>query len=93
MTWRRQTRGPRHRGRGRGPSIVESLPVGLRHGQAYGWESAALGRLLRSGTSLPLHIHNCAKTMGETELWVGAGRGAQSVAICLIGSGVAASII
>jgi predicted NBD/HSP70 family sugar kinase len=63
------------------------------HGQTYGWESVPLGRLLRSGTSLPLHIDNCAKTMGQAELWFGAGRGAQSVVVCLIGSGVGASII
>jgi predicted NBD/HSP70 family sugar kinase len=75
------------------PGIVENVPDGLVHGQTYGWESVPLGRLLRSGTSLPLHIDNCAKTMGQAELWFGAGRGAQSVVVCLIGSGVGASII
>jgi predicted NBD/HSP70 family sugar kinase len=75
------------------PGIVENVPDGLVHGQTYGWESVPLGRLLRSATSLPLHIDNCAKTMGQAELWFGAGRGAQSVVVCLIGSGVGASII
>jgi predicted NBD/HSP70 family sugar kinase len=56
-------------------------------------ESVPLGRLLRSGTSLPLYIDNDARTMGQAELWFGAGRGAQSVVVCLIGSGVGASII
>lgn len=75
------------------PGIVENVPDGLVHGQTYGWESVPLGRLLRSGTSLPLHIDNCAKTMGQAELWFGAGRGARSAVVCLIGSGVGASII
>jgi predicted NBD/HSP70 family sugar kinase len=74
------------------PGIVESGPDGLVHGQTYGWESVPLGRLLRAGTALPLHIDNDAKTMGQAELWFGAGRGASSAVICLVGSGVGASI-
>jgi predicted NBD/HSP70 family sugar kinase len=73
--------------------IVEHGPEVLVHGQTFGWESVPLERLLRSGTSLPLHIDNGAKTMGQAELWFGAGRGAQHAAVCLIGSGVGASII
>jgi predicted NBD/HSP70 family sugar kinase len=73
--------------------IVENGPEVLVHGQTFGWESVPLERLLRSGTSLPLHIDNGAKTMGQAELWFGAGRGAQHAAVCLIGSGVGASII
>ena len=84
-------RGPRHRGGV--PGIVENGPDGLVHGQTYGWESVPLGRLLRSGTSLPLRIDNDARTMGQAEMWFGAGRGAQSVVACLIGSGVGASLI
>jgi predicted NBD/HSP70 family sugar kinase len=75
------------------PGIVENGPDSLVHGQSYGWESVPLGRLLRSGTSLPLHIDNDARTMGQAELWFGAGRGAQNAVVCLIGSGVGASII
>jgi len=65
----------------------------LVHGQTFGWESVPLERLLRSGTGLPLYIDNGAKTMGQAELWFGAGRGAQNAVVCLIGSGVGASII
>jgi predicted NBD/HSP70 family sugar kinase len=75
------------------PGIVGNGPDGLVHGQAYGWESVPLGRLLRAGTSLPLHIGNDAKTMAQAELWFGTGRGAQSAVVCLIGSGVGASIV
>jgi predicted NBD/HSP70 family sugar kinase len=75
------------------PGIVENGPDGLVHGQTFGWEAVPLARLLRAGTSLPLHIDNGAKTMGQAELWFGAGRGAQHAVVCLIGSGVGASII
>ena len=75
------------------PGIVENGPDGLVHGQSYGWESVPLGRLLRLGTSLPLYIDNGVKTMGQAEMWFGAGRDAQSAVACLIGSGVGASII
>ncbi|HEX4092864.1 MAG TPA: ROK family transcriptional regulator [Trebonia sp.] len=74
------------------PGIVENGPDGLVHGQTYGWESVPLGRLLRAGTSLPLHIDNDARTMGQAELWFGAGRGTRSAVVCLIGSGVGACI-
>lgn len=75
------------------PGIVEDGPEVLVHGQTFGWESVPLERLLRSGTGLPLYIDNGAKTMGQAELWFGAGRGAQNAIVCLIGSGVGASII
>jgi predicted NBD/HSP70 family sugar kinase len=74
------------------PGIVENGPDGLVHGQTFGWESVPLGRLLRAGTTLPLHIDNDAKTMGQAELWFGAGRGARSAVVCLVGTGVGASI-
>jgi predicted NBD/HSP70 family sugar kinase/biotin operon repressor len=75
------------------PGIVENGADGLVHAQTYGWESVPLGRLLRAGTSLPLYIDNGAKTMAQAELWFGTGRGAQSAVVCLIGSGVGASIV
>lgn len=75
------------------PGVVEQGPEVLVHGQTYGWEAVPLERLLRSGTDLPLHIDNGAKTMGQAEMWFGAGRGAQHAVVCLIGSGVGASII
>jgi predicted NBD/HSP70 family sugar kinase len=75
------------------PGTVEHGSEVLVYGQAYGWEAVPLERLLRAGTDLPLHIDNGAKTMGQAELWFGAGRGARHAVVCLIGSGVGASII
>jgi predicted NBD/HSP70 family sugar kinase len=75
------------------PGIVEYGPEAVVHAQAFGWESAPLEQLLRSATGLPLDIDNSAKTMGQAEMWFGAGRGSQHAVVCLIGSGVGASII
>jgi predicted NBD/HSP70 family sugar kinase len=75
------------------PGVVEQGPEVLVHGQTYGWEGVPLERLLRSGTELPLHFENCAKTMGQAELWFGAGQGATNAVVALIGSGVGAALI
>jgi len=75
------------------PGIVEQRPEALVHGQTYGWEAVPIERLLRAGTDLPLYIENGAKTMGQAELWFGAGRGARNAVVALIGSGVGASLI
>ncbi len=76
------------------PGIVAADgPQVLVHAQPFGWDSVPLERLLRAGTRLPLHIENGAKTMGQAELWFGAGQGARDAVVCLIGSGVGASLI
>jgi predicted NBD/HSP70 family sugar kinase len=64
------------------------------HAQTIGWDAVPLGRLLReSGISLPLYFDNGAKTLGQAEMWFGAGKGAGHAVIVLIGSGVGAAVI
>jgi predicted NBD/HSP70 family sugar kinase len=75
------------------PGIVEQGPEVLVHGQTYRWDAVPLERLLRKHTALPLRFENCAKTMGQAELWAGGGHGAGNTAVVLIGSGVGASLI
>ena len=75
------------------PWVVEQGAEVVLYGQTYGWDGVPLEQLLRAGTSLPLYIDNGANTMGLAELWFGAGRGARHAVVCLIGSGVGASII
>jgi predicted NBD/HSP70 family sugar kinase len=75
------------------PGTVEQGPEVLVHGQTIGWDAVPLGRLLGAGTSFPLFIDNGATTLGQAELWFGAGRGASNAVVALIGSGVGASII
>jgi predicted NBD/HSP70 family sugar kinase len=75
------------------PGVVEQGPEVLVHGQTYGWDAVPLERLLRPAGAFPLYIDNGAKTMGQAELWFGAGRGARQAVVCLMGSGLGASII
>jgi predicted NBD/HSP70 family sugar kinase len=81
------------------PGIVDrSSPRGaVVHGQTVGWDAVPLTSLLRSASVLPaevpLFIDNGAKTLGQAELWFGAGRGARHAVIALIGSGVGACVI
>ena len=75
------------------PGVVERGSEVVLYGQTYGWDAVPLERLLRAGTDLPLFIDNGAKTMGQAELWFGAGQGARHAVVCLVGSGVGASII
>jgi predicted NBD/HSP70 family sugar kinase len=75
------------------PGIVEQGPEVLVYGQTYQWDAVPLERLLRAHTDLPLRFENCAKTMGQAELWFGAGRCVGNAAVVLIGSGVGASLI
>ncbi|MEV4612790.1 ROK family transcriptional regulator [Kitasatospora sp. NPDC049258] len=81
------------------PGIVEQGDPARRgagivvHSQTVDWDAVPLGRLLRAGTDLPLHVDNGAKTLGQAEMWFGAGRGAQHAVVALFGSGVGACVI
>ena len=75
------------------PGIIERRSAVLVHAQTYGWDAVPLGKLLRAHTALPVRFDNGAKTMGQAELWFGAGRGARNAVMILIGSGVGASLI
>ncbi|MZD06306.1 ROK family protein [Streptomyces sp. SID5785] len=67
------------------------------HGQTIGWSAVPLERLLRTGSrlpqSVPYFIDNGAKTLGQAEMWFGAGRGAGSAIVVLFGSGVGACVV
>ncbi|HWG02881.1 MAG TPA: ROK family protein [Trebonia sp.] len=76
------------------PGMVEDEGAGaLVYAQTYGWDAVPFGRLLQSAGDFPRYIDNGAKTMGQAELWFGAGRGARQAVVCLMGSGMGASIV
>lgn len=75
------------------PGVVEQGDELLVYGQTYGWDAVPLARLLRPAVDFPLYIDNGARTMGQAELWFGAGRDTRQAVVCLIGSGLGASII
>jgi predicted NBD/HSP70 family sugar kinase len=76
------------------PGVVEHDGAdALVYAQTYGWDAVPLSRLLRTAGDFPLYIDNGAKTMGQAELWFGAARGARQAVVCLMGSGLGASIV
>ncbi|MGI5448216.1 ROK family transcriptional regulator [Streptomyces sp. CA-243310] len=81
------------------PGIVDrDAPGGtVVHGQTIGWDAVPLEALLRATKALPEEvpyiIDNGARTLGQAEMWFGAGRGAREAVVVLFGSGVGASLI
>jgi predicted NBD/HSP70 family sugar kinase len=81
------------------PGIVERTAErgAVVHGQTIGWDAVPLEALLRSGSQLPdavpYFIDNGAKTLGQAEMWFGAGRGARNAVVVLFGSGVGACLV
>ena len=81
------------------PGIVARTPEdgAVVHGQTICWDAVPLERLLRESVplpqSVPYFIDNGAKTLGQAEMWFGAGRGASSAVVVLFGSGVGACVV
>lgn len=76
------------------PGTVEQGATVRVHAQTIGWDGVALADLVRmEGITVPLFVENGAKTLGQAEMWFGAGRGARHAVIALIGSGVGATVI
>ncbi|MGW3098380.1 ROK family protein [Streptomyces sp. NPDC001102] len=81
------------------PGIVERTPDrgAVVHGQTIGWDAVPLESLLRTTSRLPdsvrYFIDNGAKTLGQAEMWFGAGRGARNAIVVLFGSGVGACLV
>ncbi|MFE9631164.1 ROK family protein [Streptomyces sp. NPDC006463] len=81
------------------PGIVDREAPGgaVVHGQTIGWDAVPLEELLRATGALPPEvpyiIDNGARTLGQAEMWFGAGRGARDAVVVLFGSGVGASLI
>ncbi|MEU2067830.1 ROK family protein [Streptomyces anulatus] len=81
------------------PGIVARTPEdgAVVHGQTISWDAVPLERLLRASVpllrSVPCFIDNGAKTLGQAEMWFGAGRGVSSAVVVLFGSGVGACVV
>ncbi|WP_407836509.1 ROK family protein [Streptomyces sp. DSM 116496] len=80
------------------PGIVARTADGaVVHGQTIGWDAVPLERMLRDShllpETVPYYIDNGAKTLGQAEMWFGAGRGARGAVVVLFGSGVGACVV
>ena len=72
---------------------VEQGDEATVHAQTIGWDAVPFEHMLRAGTALPIAVENGAKTLGQAELWFGAGRGVRHAVVALVGSGVGAALI
>lgn len=76
------------------PGTVEQGVTARVHAQTIGWDGVELAGLVRmEGVTAPFFVENGAKTLGQAEMWFGAGRGTRHAVIALIGSGVGATVI
>ncbi|WP_232666309.1 ROK family transcriptional regulator [Pseudonocardia sp. TRM90224] len=67
-------------------------PDGLVHAPTLGWSGVAFAGMLAAVTQAPVHVDNCARTLGQAEMWLGAGRGAERAIIALMGVGIGAAV-
>jgi len=65
----------------------------LVHAPSWGWRAVPLLAMLGEQIALPIALDNGAKAMAQAELWFGAGRGVDDLAVVLIGTGIGAGII
>jgi predicted NBD/HSP70 family sugar kinase len=74
------------------PGVVEHDPGVRVFAPSIGWQAVPVAQLLRDRVDLPLFVENGAKTLGQAEMWLGAGRGARHAVVTLWGTGVGAAI-
>jgi len=74
------------------PGVVEHDLDGHVHAPSIGWDAVPLRRLVRERLDLALWIENGAKTLGQAEMWLGAGRGHRHAVVSLWATGIGAGI-
>jgi predicted NBD/HSP70 family sugar kinase len=73
--------------------VVEGPADAVVHAQTLGWDAVPLGAMLAARTDIPIQVDNGANTLGQAEMWFGAGRGATDAVVALVGSGVGAALV
>lgn len=73
------------------PGVVEQGPEGV-HAPGLGWQNVAVRPALEQEVKVPVLVDNGAKTLGQAEMWFGAGRGATNAIVALLGTGVGSAI-
>ncbi|GAB4194558.1 MAG: ROK family transcriptional regulator [Roseiflexaceae bacterium] len=75
------------------PGVVERASSEMVYVPVGGSNPVPLRDQLREQLQLPVFVDNGAKVMAQAELWFGAGRSVESLAVLLIGTGVGAGMI
>lgn len=73
--------------------VVDGPADAVVHAQTLGWDAVPLGAMLAEKTDIPIQVDNGANTLGQAEMWFGAGRGATDAVVALVGSGVGAALV
>jgi predicted NBD/HSP70 family sugar kinase len=73
--------------------VVEQPDDAVVYAQTLGWDAVPVGAMLRAGADLEILVDNGAKTLGQAEMWFGAGRGSRHAVVALVGSGVGAAVV
>ncbi|GII42212.1 sugar kinase [Planotetraspora phitsanulokensis] len=74
------------------PGAVQVAGRELVYAPTLGWSAVPLGDMLRRDLPAPIYLDNCARTLGQAEMWRGAGRGARRAIVALLGVGVGAAV-
>jgi predicted NBD/HSP70 family sugar kinase len=74
------------------PGVVEHGGDQRVNAPSVGWRDVPLGRQFRERIELPVALENGAKTLGQAEMWLGAGRGFQHTIVTLWATGIGAAI-
>jgi predicted NBD/HSP70 family sugar kinase len=75
------------------PGAVQPTGSGTAvHAPTLRWSGVRLDEMLLTSVTAPLYIDNCARTLGQAEMWRGAGRGTSQAVIALLGVGVGAAL-
>jgi predicted NBD/HSP70 family sugar kinase len=75
------------------PGAVQPTGSGTAvHAPTLRWSGVRLDEMLQTSVTAPLYIDNCARTLGQAEMWRGAGRGTSRSVVALLGVGVGAAL-
>lgn len=75
------------------PGVVRHSEQVMVSAAGWGWQDVPLVALLKQQLDMPIYVDNGAKAMAQAEMWFGAGRGDEDLAVLLIGTGVGAGVI
>jgi predicted NBD/HSP70 family sugar kinase len=75
------------------PGIVERAGDVRVHIPSWGWGETPFMAMLTEQLTIPIFMDNGANALAQGEMWFGAGRGFNHLAVVLIGTGVGAGII
>ncbi len=79
-------------GLGVGVSGIVDDTEGLIYSASIGWDGVPFAAMLRRELDIPVRVDNGAKTLGQAEMWFGAGRGVRNATVALLGTGVGSAV-